>query len=88
MTESQQKVLDWLRQQRKSGEWYRPSQMVIPDYAGGPTSIGVVLRALIEMGKAEVRWVDRGNGTQCREYRAVAGPEPHRRKKRELNIDD
>jgi hypothetical protein len=80
MTDSQQKVLDWLRLQRGKSCWFRPSDIAVPGYAGGPSSIGIVLRALVELRKVEVRMADRGNGTQCREYRAIAGPDPHRKK--------
>jgi hypothetical protein len=81
MTGSQRKVLDWLRQQRKNKSWYRPSEMKIPDYEGGSSAIGIVLGALVKSGKVEMRASIQGNGTTCREYRAVEGPEPHRKKK-------
>ncbi len=81
MTDSQQKVLDWLTHQRKgSASWFRPSQIKPEGYPGGASAIGRVLRSLVTEGAVQVEETDRGNGTRCLIYRAAATSWPPKRK--------
>lgn len=72
MTDSQQKVLDWLEHQRKSSiAWFRPSDIKPEGYAGGASAIGKVLGSLVAEGAVNVDSADRGNGTRRLVYRAA-----------------
>jgi len=71
MTTSQLQVFNWLATQRRGSTcWYRPSAIKPDGCPGGASSVGRVLRSLVEQGRVEVRTGDRGNGTTCLEYRA------------------
>ena len=64
MTDSQQKVLAWMA---SHDGWHRPGSITPADYPGGASSIGRILRSLVEQGRVEVR----GEYPTARSYRKV-----------------